>query len=723
MNILIVNAYGRSQNNKAKFTSFCNIIKNILKKVTFNSGIDNFFFLYRTPKTISDFIYNYECNPGEETKDNIINKKNFDKIDMVFIDGNEKYLPWEEKGYRLSEFVRLCKHTNKILFAAGVALEILIYYLATGSNNMFNFINSKGEIQAIEEIDKIPLNFLNNLKKNDYFLDFVTGDILEYHIINKVWTPLMNIGLHKQIAAEKFIDRGKFILQDYFKGKDYKENTRAIVSNCHEILNIISRQYLSHYLVDSIPKEFVGYTSLTWFPHFFNVFYRKYHFKPICQSDRGISVIEHENSVGVAFHPQIKYRETVILLENFIRNKFRDVQVKLFKFKDNRTLEIKKDEIPLMFRNYKYNDEANMRKDLAKNTISLNKKMNTIGNVNNSIAFNRIKKVKNVASHVGMGFNNRDMIFVENNSIIQKPLSLHFNENVNVNINNKLKENNVRFDYFSLKRNENARISEIFKPFNYSLSPLKSGSIKDMYLLKKEAEKEADNGMEFLSFIKRDKMDEGQLISYYKKTRKNVIQKLEEIENFSNYKSQRKSKFRNFQNKKSNQRLKTSFSFNNKIKNYENILNKENFNINKKNKTIDHEKTKNHLTENNLEEMEKEYRTLMVNCSSRPVKTATFGKRKNFLSLKKFKVDNKISLNNNDKWKQYENVPLEQIKRKEFLESKKKWMSKEDFHRVFGIRSTSIKPIPSIMIYGKPVSSHKYREIYPEKWITPNGFI
>ena len=42
--------------------------------------------------------------------------------------------------------------------------------------------------------------------------------------------------------------------------------------------------------------------------------------------------------------------------------------------------------------------------------------------VNNSRAFSRIKKVKSEANHVGFGINNRDMVFVENNFINQKPL-------------------------------------------------------------------------------------------------------------------------------------------------------------------------------------------------------------------------------------------------------------------------------------------------------------
>ena len=45
----------------------------------------------------------------------------------------------------------------------------------------------------------------------------------------------MNIGLHKQIAAEKFMERGKFVLPDGFKGKDYIKNKNTLISNFHEI--------------------------------------------------------------------------------------------------------------------------------------------------------------------------------------------------------------------------------------------------------------------------------------------------------------------------------------------------------------------------------------------------------------------------------------------------------------------------------------------------------
>ena len=713
MNILIVNAFGSSSQDKSKFTSFCNLIKDSLKKFSQNSGIDNFCFIYRTPNTISDFIYNGDCNPGEETKESLINRKNFEKLDMVFIDGSEKYLPWKDKGYRLYEFIRLCKTTNKILFAAGVGMQFLIYYLATGSNTLFNFINSKGEIQAVEELEKIPINFLKKLKKNDFFLDFVTGDILEYHIINQIWSPIMNIGLHKQIAAEKYMSRGKFILPDNFKGKDYLSNPEStIVSNCHEILNKITREYLSSYLVNDIPNEFVGYTSLTWFPHFFNVSFRKYNFQAICLSDKGISVIEHDNSVGVAFHPKTGYKETIMFLDNFIKNKFREVQTKLFKFQ-NKLIFTELEEFPSMFRKFRYNDEENKRKYLA--NLKVPKVNNFIENVYNSTAFNREKKVKNEAKHVGFGFNNRDMIFVENNAIIQNPIGFE-DEKDKKNIKQKYTGIGLG-DIFSLKRNENTRISEIFKPqYNKKLSIIPINKDKKDKNDKKEIKKtEFDNGMDYLTFIKREKMDENQLISYYKKTRRNVCLKLKEIDNFSNLKyiMNKKNKSKTLKNNKLKLHLRTTNSFYKK----KNEMNK--------NFTNQNLESDNYKETNNLKEMEAEYNSLTGGFHSRPIKTALTSKNRMHQTLNTFSEEKEKPKEKGliSRWKKYENLSPEQIQRKEFLESKKKWISKEDFHRHFGARTTSIKPIANIMIYGEPVSSHRYRDINPLKWITPNGFI
>ena len=565
MNILIINAFGSSPSAKAKFSTFCEIIKSIFRKVSEKSGIDNFYFIYRTPKTITDFIYNFDINPGEATQNDSSNKKNFDKIDIVFIEGGEKYIPWDDKGFRLSEFVKLCKMTGKIVYLGGVGFEILIYYLATGARNEFNFINAKGEIQSIEEIQNIPSKFLTNLKKNDNFLDFVTGDILEYRSVYHTWVPIMNVGLHKQIAAEKYMQRGKFVLPDGFKGKDYIKNKNTLVSNCHEIKVNVLRQYLSHYLLIDLPVEFVAFTTLTWFVHSFNVNFKKYQFKVICQCDKGPVVIEHENSVGVAFHPQSNYPETIKILENFISKKFQEIQDKLFSFKKP-DIKIEENELPLMFRYYKLNDEQRRgkKKDEQYNILNIN---SNVGKVNSSRSFNRIKKVRNEAGHVGFGFNNRDMIFVENNAIIQKSI-LYNKKKIKEILTPEQQRQELINDMFSIKRNENTRISTIFQPIKSNQNKKINNIMQNLQESKNMNNDEEENGLEYMTFIDRGKMDEKQLIAFYKKARRRVCLKLDEIENTTNFGNRNYETYKDSKNYrifiKNQNKSKKKFKFKNK---------------------------------------------------------------------------------------------------------------------------------------------------------------
>ena len=462
MNILIINAFGSSSKSKARFESFCNLIKHLFKKISKDSGIDNFNFICRSPNHISEFLFKYDMISGDVNQ-NKKHKKNFDKLDMVIIDGYEKYSPWGNKSFILCEFIKLCKITNKILYAGGVALEILIYYLSTDSLNEYNFVNSTGQIKALEEMVALPQKYVKELKNNDMFLDFVTGDILEYKN-NKTWVPIKNIGLHKQLTAEKYMNRGKFVLPYNFKGKDNIKNEFAFVTICNEIKVKITRQYLHHCLVENLPLEFIAITSLTWFPHFINVNNKELQFKVICESQKGPVVIEHQNSTGVLFHISDKYQGTVIFLENFIRNKFNEVQNKIFKFKNmtnNPIVKTDKGEMPLLFKTYNSYGDIRKAKIKTENVILNNRKTN-LDKVNNSRAFNRIKKIKSEASHVGFGINNRDMIFVENNYINQNPIfSMDMNKkNKMINL---LYDDNIEFNKNNLFQNKKKKSSNLLE--------------------------------------------------------------------------------------------------------------------------------------------------------------------------------------------------------------------------------------------------------------------
>ena len=475
MNILIVNAFGNSVSGKNKFNAFLSLIKSSFKKVSENSGIEKFNYIIRTPSTIGDFTYSNFTNPFEETSDSK-NRKNFNSLDMIFIDGSELYLPWKQKSEKLYEFIKLCKMNNKVLFAGGVALQILIYYLSTNSMAEYTIINNKGEIKSLEELQNFPSNYFKGTKTNEIFLDFVTGDLLGYRENNNSWEPIMNIGLHHRITAEKYYQRGKYVLTDAVRYQNKIINDLVKKSNSiyfmkdiiqSEIKVIINKQYISHYLLKNCSSDFNAFCSLEWFPHFINVTSKKLQYKIICQSNRGPSVIEHENTVGVIFHPNPRYWDSAFVLKNFINNKFNEVKDKLLGVKTVHNLGQNEEKGNSIFNRIFNANNDNMlsgKYDNEKESEINGYKFSLIKKVANSCLFNKVKLVKNEAKHVGESINNREMIFVENNFINQR-IFLRIKNNMdkiknlkNYNNDNDNNKNNREEKLYKTPRINNKKI-------------------------------------------------------------------------------------------------------------------------------------------------------------------------------------------------------------------------------------------------------------------------
>ena len=539
MNILILNAFGSSPKASQRFDSFCRIIKNIFKKISKGSGIENFNFICRSPNNISEFIYKHDMISGDVNQ-NKRNKKNFDKIDIVIIDGYEKYAPWDQRSYTLCEFIKLCKITNKTLYAGGVGFEILIYYLATGSLNEYNFVNAKGQIKSLEEMSMAPKKFLKELKNNEIFLDYVTGDILEYKS-DETWVPIKNIGMHKQLTAEKYMPRGKFVLKECFRGKDFVKNLNAFSTAYDEIKVKITKQYFHHYLFENLPLEFIASTSMTWFPHFFNVLNQTYQFKILCESEKGPVVIEHKNSTGVLFHIIDKYQDSVHFMENFIKNKFTEIQNKIFKFKhmDGDYLQkSEKNEIPAIFKYYISSLSYKKTNQNIENTKSTN-----MDKVTNSLPFSRIKNIKSEANHVGFSINNRDMIFVENNYINQSPIVstkrnrniLYYKPKEEIKINSNSHRKNSRPNLRNLSYNDyiekdKDKNNNRIKTGNLFLSCKNKNKLKIKYRLKSSKINTSTNYKNNIRRFNPILSDRSKLPKYPIELKKNVEEKDDELD-------------------------------------------------------------------------------------------------------------------------------------------------------------------------------------------------
>ena len=241
---------------------------------------------------------------------------------------------------------------------------------------------------------------------------------------------------------------------------------------------------------------------MTWFPHFFNVLNQTLQFKILCECEKGPVVIEHNNSTGVLFHIINKYQDSVHFMKNFIKNKFLEIENKIFKFKhvDGDYLpKNENSEIPAIFKYYITSLNYKTSNQDIENTKSTN-----MDKVTNSLAFSRIKNIKSEANHVGFGINNRDMIFVENNYINQSPIvstkknknflfiktkdEFILNKDINKDKNNSSRKNSINnlrnFSYNNHNKKNKNMFNNPMTTRNLFLSTKNKNNFKIKYRLK-----------------------------------------------------------------------------------------------------------------------------------------------------------------------------------------------------------------------------------------------
>ncbi|MCQ2816494.1 MAG: hypothetical protein MJ252_04420, partial [archaeon] len=404
---LISVANDKSKKRKEKFKHYKDSIEKIISKVALRLGVENVLYSYRTVEELNDFAYNLPENDKAKDFDKKTYKNNFDKLDLVFIDGYEKdYLPWQTKLYRL---IKLCETFQKIILAQGIGMIHLIYYLATNGMEK-NIINSSEEYPTIESLDIIPKEFLSNLKVEDIFLDFATGDIFHFNGSDK-WEPVGNIGIHKLQYAEKYSNRGKFVLKPFHRS--HKEELISITRN--DVKVKIGKQVVLHWFLKNLSDEFVAYTSLNWFLHNICVNSKKLQYKVLADSNLGPMILEHQNSIGTIFHLDKDNKETLIMFENFVERSFKEIQKNVWFNRNKR----KEDLSSAIFKDY----GKNLNYDETQEEV---KKLEKLRSFTPMTIVNRSKLYRNIVTkefegnHCGCSYNPTEMIFVKNNSVLKQ---------------------------------------------------------------------------------------------------------------------------------------------------------------------------------------------------------------------------------------------------------------------------------------------------------------
>lgn len=91
----------------------------------------------------------------------------------------------------------------------------------------------------------------------------------------------------------------------------------------------IDKHYMSHWAVLGLPTSFLVINKNQWDPHPINITNVEQVIKNytiIGENEKGPQLVEHRNTLACQFHINIRYKETVKVIENFIKYKILEIQ-------------------------------------------------------------------------------------------------------------------------------------------------------------------------------------------------------------------------------------------------------------------------------------------------------------------------------------------------------------------------------------------------------------
>lgn len=138
------------------------------------------------------------------------------------------------------------------------------------------------------------------------------------------WQPSGNVGLHHYQSAV-FAKKSQLITKTkIYKSSAVSNKNSLYISTLFERKCIVLKQYLQHWSVVDLPKEFLVLNKNNWDPHptnITNIDIILKNYVVIAESERGPQIIEHRNTLATQFHITHFYKDSTQVLHNFIKAK------------------------------------------------------------------------------------------------------------------------------------------------------------------------------------------------------------------------------------------------------------------------------------------------------------------------------------------------------------------------------------------------------------------
>ena len=124
MKVLIVDAFGPSARSRRKFKNFVDVVTSSLTKTLHSFGY-NFTLLKRAFHSLDGFDLSIASKYQATLRE-------IDKLDLVFIDGDLRLLPWTASNNKLLMLIKACIMARKCVFAAASASLFVAHLCACG---------------------------------------------------------------------------------------------------------------------------------------------------------------------------------------------------------------------------------------------------------------------------------------------------------------------------------------------------------------------------------------------------------------------------------------------------------------------------------------------------------------------------------------------------------------------------------------------------------------
>lgn len=247
-------------------------------------------------------------------------RKLFDHLDFVLIDGDASLLPWLPRAEKLVTLIRMCKRTNKLLFAASCGMQAFMY-LYSCAQKVRRVVNGAGKGGSLADAQELSRETLSQLRPGEVLLDNSTGDVYQYDPVLHEFYPVGNVGLHYRKAAEESrAVRGVMLSSVASPPKAVPDTYPLFTAKLTETICRLSRPYVQHWLVRDVgASEFLVPQLNTWDVHPVNLTAKDAKMNILAGCAKGPLVIVYVNCVAVQFNVNERYPATVALLKAFIQ--------------------------------------------------------------------------------------------------------------------------------------------------------------------------------------------------------------------------------------------------------------------------------------------------------------------------------------------------------------------------------------------------------------------